>query len=225
MKHCIPAYIWSGDDDQWGRLVATVGHRDIVVVTGPASSAPTDLADRAALTARINQLRTTGCTIVGYVAWNWGHRAQPVIIEDLHQWHRLHVDGAWIDEAPAVFDSALKRAAQGIHGYVRTWRPHASTGLLKGVSCWNPGTWDPTLNEIMRALPQSLWCTVECAAADYPARATDVRSSWPMREIHLAHGAHSIEAAHDLERLMAKVVGYGYATNDGGSNPWDSVRP
>lgn len=226
MKHCIPAYIHWSDDVQWGRLLGTIRPGDIAVVTGPSSGPPTEQADRTALAARIAQLRTSGAIVVGYVAWGYGHKRANVITEELHQWHRMHVDGAWIDEAPATYDPDLRRVAQGLHGYVRSWRPHPDTKMLKGLSCWNPGTWEPGINDIMRSLPASLWCTVECAAVDYPGRATERRSSWPLREIHLAHSAHSPEAAHDIERLMAKVVGWGYATDDGiDGNPWDEVRP
>jgi len=226
VKHCIPAYIHWSDDVQWDRLLATIRPGDIAVVTGPASGPPTEPADRTALAARIAQLRTASAIVVGYVAWGYGHKRAPVITEELHQWHRMAIDGAWIDEAPASYDPVLRRTAQGLHGYVRSWRPHPDTKMLRGLSCWNPGTWEPGINDIMRSLPASLWCTVECAAADYPGRATDRRSSWPLREIHLAHTAHTAEHAHDIERLMAKVVGWGYATNDGpDGNPWDTVRP
>lgn len=53
MKHCIPAYMWVGDDAQWGRLLATIRPGDIAVVTGPSSGPPTEQDDRVALAARI----------------------------------------------------------------------------------------------------------------------------------------------------------------------------
>lgn len=97
--------------------------------------------------------------------------------------------------------------------------------MLKGLSCWNPGVWGDGLPDMMRSLPGSMWCTIECAAADYPLRAMQPRSGTPLREIHLAHTAATPEQANDLERLMAKVAGWGYCTTDGADqNPWDSVR-
>lgn len=132
---------------------------------------------------------------------------------------RLHVDAY----GPVVYGLCGHGDSRTLHGLVRSWVPHLATGLRKGVTAWNPGTWDRSLNGIMRALPGSLWCTIECAHNDYATRAAVKRSTWPEREIHLVHGCPSDGVATGVEAAMR--VGYGYATHDGpDGNPWDSFR-
>lgn len=223
MKRCVPLYVWSGDAANWTRAVQALRRGDIAVVTGPASGPPSAPADVAALAPWVAALHARGVVVVGYTHWSYGNRPLDIVAEDCAQWHRLGADGVWVDETPGQDRDGLLREVRTIHGLVRSWVPHRSTGLRKGVTAWNPGTWDRSLNSIMRALPGSLWCTIECAHNDYAARAAAKRSTWPEREIHLVHGCPSAGVANGVEAAMR--VGYGYATSDGfDGNPWDSFR-
>lgn len=226
MRLCAPLYVWVGDDTEWARAITTLQRGDIAVITGPASGPPTTADDITALGRRTAVLHAKGVTVAGYTHLTYGHRPTADVTADVHAWQRCGVDGVWFDETPAEDQPGLLAALRGLHGYVRSWRPHEATGRLKGITCWNPGTWHPDINAKMRALPASLWCTIECAHTDYPAAAAARRSSWPPREIHLVHSCPSVAEAHNTEALIARNAGYGYATPDGvDGNPWDSFRP
>ena len=217
----VPAYIWHGDDGRWAALLERVQRGDLVIVTGPESGPPRMPLDVVGVRRRIGQLRECAAVIVGYVALGYGARPYGAVMADVGEWRPLGVDGAWFDEAPASITTDVLRSLRGWHGQVRSWRPHISTGRLKGVSAWNPGTWHPSINDAMRALPDSIWCTVECAHEDYAARARVRRSTWPLREVHLVHAcpAGTVTAT---ESEIRRNVGWGYATTDGpDGNPWD----
>lgn len=225
MKRCVPAYIWSGNDDAWARALDGLSDGDVLVVTGPDSGPPTTKAQRVELAPRIAQARDRAeVTVLGYAPWGYGHRRHEHVVNDANEWRAMRVDGVFIDEAPDIWTTDLRRKAVAIHGFIRAnLRPADASGRLRGVSLFNAGTWHESMGDVMRALPGSLWCTWEGAWAQYPTNAK-ASSSWPLREVHLIHSCPTPTDVDTAAARMRKAgVGWGFATTDTLPNPWDGV--
>lgn len=198
-KPLVPAYIWSGDNATWERVVNSLPPG--IAIVNP-NNGPGGVKDPV-LSLRVNDLVARGWEVVGYVATGYLTRSISDIARDVTMWR------FWYPKARGVFfDEIPNSGAQTLEALMAL----QSMGKRLGGSCiFNPGA--PVPPRYLSVVKNSIFVTFEDTYANYrwegAATPTD-------REAHLVYG---VPAGVNLNIAAP----YGFATTDVLPNPWDGV--
>lgn len=196
-KPLVPAYIWSGDDATWTRVMDSLPPG--IAVVNP-NNGPGGVKD-AALARRVDALVAKGWEVVGYVATGYLTRSLSDIARDVTLWR------FWYPKARGIFfDEIPNSGMQTLEALMAL----QSMGKRLGGSCiFNPGA--PVPPRYLSVVKNSIFVTFEDTYADYaPTTATSDR------EAHLVYGV-------PVGTNLSIAAPYGFATTDVLPNPWDGV--
>lgn len=216
IKLFVPAYFYPAGEGlkEWQKLIAASKEVSIVAVANPASG-PGDRTD-ANHDKIISRASKAGVTVIGYVSTQYANRPIDQVKADVDRWHTLY---------PAIggilFDEQTSDASQ--LDFYRELYDDARRKSKGGFVASNPG--------------------VPCDAAYFAASRPDVISVFEAHQAFdqftLPAGWGNFERRHSAalpydtrdarqmrERLRRAVelrLGYFYATDDNGANPWDRL--
>jgi hypothetical protein len=177
MTTLIPLYVHPAVDPPAWRAVAAAGPGSTAIINvhnGPG------LGPEAAYEVAVEQLRTAGIPMIGYVDLDYCRRAETDVLDDVAGWQRYPVQGVFFDQVPSS-PSALDEVAR----YARQ---------VPGTVVLNPGTRpDPGY-----ATLADLVCTFEGPWSAY--RRLPDEPDWP----NAAHLVYGVPTA-DLDQAQARL--------------------
>lgn len=203
-----PTYIW---DD----VAAANSLVPVTAIINPANG-PGGGPPNSDYVVGLNDLRSAGVTILGYVYTSYGARDSNAVKADIDLYdHYFDIDGIFFDE---VASSATQLAYyQNLYTYVLD-RPNLERVVL------NPGT---HIDEVyVSTLSQATAIIYEDAASSWNGYAPDgyVYEYAPERFAMLAHSVgDSGQLAQLIDLATTRQIAYVYLTDDSLPNPWNSL--
>jgi hypothetical protein len=211
VRMAVPAYFEPGPE--WQRLISAapvVG----MIVFNPDSGPGT--ATDPLYTQALSQAETAGITVLGYVATNYGARAEADVIADINKYYDLYTpSGIYFAEGPMDADctpmeAMYHRMADAVHAR----DPHAFLAV---------GTrFCPTYIYFFDMMVQFArnWSEYQ---TDYTPPSWMPANS-PQRFVHFIHDVPASDASAALSRVIANGAGWVFVTDQTDPNPW-SVLP
>lgn len=96
----VPAYFYPSFDpaqSNWDEMTAAASKTNITAIMNPASGSGS--AVNSDYTAAVNTFRAAGGKVIGYVATNYGARAQADVINEINNYQNFYnIDGIFLDE-------------------------------------------------------------------------------------------------------------------------------
>lgn len=210
VKMAVPAYFVPGPD--WQRIIAgapTVG----MIVFNPDSGPGT--ATDPGYTQVIGQAQAAGITVLGYVATNYGQRAEADVAADINRYYDLYTpSGIYLAEGPMDADCAgMEAMYHRLSDAVRARDPSAYLAV---------GTrYCPTYIFFFDLMVQF--------ARNWPEYQTDyappdwMPANSPQRFCHFVHSVPGTDAARALSMAIANGAGWVFATDGTEPNPWGAL--
>jgi len=212
----VPAYFYPSPGSDWLDLNAAAPRIPITAIMNPGSG-PGNFQDNNYVNA-VNNLRTAGGKVIGYVSTSWGARSAADVKADIDKYvNWYNVDGIFFDEMTNTGTNATLNHYQDLYGYVKNINP---AWEVMG----NPGT-STTESYLTRPVADSL-IVFESFASNYPGYTP---SSWnfnhdPSRIGHLVHSEPGeANMLNHLDLAVARNAGQVYVTDDVMNNPWDRL--
>jgi hypothetical protein len=205
-----PAYYTPGAE--WNRLIAaapTVG----MIVFNPASGPGT--STDAAYTDAIARAQAAGIVVLGYVATNYGARAEAEVTADINNYYDLYTpDGIYFAEGPMDADcTALEEMYHRLSSAVRA--RDAQAYLAVGTR------FCPTYIVFFDLMVQFArnWTEYQ---NEYTVPSWMPANS-PQRFIHIIHSVPSADAGRAMSLAIANGAGWVYVTDQTDPNPWGQL--
>ena len=210
VKMAVPAYFVPGPE--WQRVIAgapTVG----MIVFNPDSGPGT--ATDPGYTQVIGQAQAAGITVLGYVATNYGQRAEADVAADINRYYDLYApSGIYLAEGPMDADcTGMEAMYHRLSDAVRARDPSAYLAV---------GTrYCPTYIFFFDLMVQF--------ARNWPEYQTDyappdwMPANSPQRFCHFVHSVPGTDAARALSMAIANGAGWVFATDGTEPNPWAAL--
>ncbi len=212
----VPAYFYPSNNSPWDDLNAAASRIPVTAIMNPGSG-PGNFQDSNYVNA-VNDLRTAGGKVIGYVSTSWGARSAADVKADIDKYvNWYNVDGIFFDEMTNTGTTPTLNHYQGLYDYVKAINP---AWEVMG----NPGT-TTTESYLTRPAADSL-IVFESFATNYPG---NVPSSWnfnhdPSKIGHLVHTTASEgDMLNFLDLAVQRNAGQVYITDDVLNNPWDTL--
>ncbi len=205
----VPAYFYPGP--VWDRTTSgspTIGR---TLIVNPASGPGTE--PDANYVATVQGVRMAGARVVGYVHTSYGARPVDAVLADIERYRE------WYGVVDVFLDEVSSSA-----GDLEYYRPVAEhIRAAEGQVLLNPGTHP---DERYMALGDQV-VTFEGTYDTY--RRIQV-PAWtaaypPGRFTHLVYSTSKRQLSTALSLASQRRAGNVYVTNDGGTNPWDTLPP
>jgi len=208
VKMAVPAY-FDPPSAQWQHLIAsapTVG----MIVFNP-DSGPGNAMDQSYVKV-IADAQAAGITMLGYVATNYGARAEADVIADINRYYDFYaLSGIYFAEGPMDADctsmeAMYHRMADAVHA--RDPRAFLAVGTR----------FCPTYIYFFDLMVQFArnWTEYQ---TDY-APPSWMPTNSPQRFAHFVHSVPSTEAGAALSRAMMNGAGWVFVTDQAEPNPW-----
>ena len=202
-----PTYLW---DD----VAAAANQVPLTVIINP-NSGPDGGPPNSDFVVGLNDLRSAGVTILGYVYTSYGARNITNVKADIDLYDQhFNIHGIFLDEV-ANTTNQLSYYTQ-LYAYIKS-RPHLSLVFA------NPGT---HTDEAYIATPTADTTVIFETDTGWPQYVPDAYvSNYPAARFAALPYAASTEALmrSNIDLAVQRNVGFIYVTNDGGSNPWDTL--
>ena len=206
----IPLYTYPGTT--WTQVIAakTANPSVPIVVTINPSSGPGSSSD-SNFVSGIQQLQAAGVTVLGYVYTSYGSRSTSAVESDINAYiNWYHVDGIMFDEMSNVDGSQTYYST--LTNYVHS---HGMT-----LSVGNPGT--STLSSYVGTVD-----VLSISEGSMPSASTlqanTFNGAYPKSDFEfVAYGVSSLPSQSTIT-TDSNYVAWIYITNDGGSNPYDTL--
>lgn len=211
-KIAIPAYFYPEENSTyWQQLINSAGPVGLVVVNpsdGPGNSKDLNY-ERI-----INNLRSAGIKVIGYVYSSYGNRNVSEVKSDIDKFFQWYtIDGIFVDEA----DNSSSKVGyySEIYNYIKQTYGNDKLVVL------NPGT--NTIEEYMNV--SDIIITFE---DDYQNYLSWTPSGWenkysPERFWHLIINTSSANLKTAIDLSKERKIGWIYVTDDNLPNPWDTL--
>ncbi len=212
----VPAYFYPTAGSPWNDLNTAASRIPVTAIMNPGSG-PGNIQDSNYVNA-VNNLRTAGGKVIGYVSTSWGARSSVDVKADIDKyvnWYNL--DGIFFDEMTNTGTTPTLNHYQDLYDYVKAINP---AWEVMG----NPGT-STTETYLTRPVADSL-LVFESFATNYPGYTP---SSWnfnhdPSTIGHLVHTtANEADMLSYLDLAVQRNAGQVYVTDDVLNNPWDTL--
>jgi hypothetical protein len=212
----VPAYFYPAGEGQkeWDRLIAAAEEAPIVAIANPASG-PGERVDPNS-TKVISQATRAGVKGIGYVSTRYAKQSPAEVKAEIDRWQHFYpaIGGIFVDE----------QTSDGAHvDYYRKLFDYARSKIKDGFMASNPGV--PCDASYFTATRADVICVFEHHAG-YDDFA--LPTSW--REAERRHAAFLPYQTADADRMRQRLrravelqMGYFYATDDGGADPWDRL--
>jgi hypothetical protein len=211
----VPAYFHPAvRADDWSRLAAAAAQVPTIVVLNP-SNGPGRRVDPY-YPPVLQQLKSAGATVVGYVYTQWGRRSLSAVKSSVQTFYALYptIDGIFVDEMAAQASTRLLAYYRELAAFVRAQRDGAR---LVG----NPGcAFDRAFYDQRCA---DLFVDQEGPLADF---AGQPRAAWSGQAPTAAFGEIAFGAPSSSEgarQLRRRGAGWVYCTNLAGDNPYEAL--
>jgi hypothetical protein len=210
VKMAVPAYFSPGPE--WQRVIAgapTVG----LIVFNPNSGPGT--ATDPGYTQVIAQAQAAGITVLGYVATNYGQRAEADVAADINRYYDLYTPtGIYLAEGPMDVDCAgMEAMYHRLSDVVRARDPSAYLAV---------GTrFCPTYIFFFDLMVQF--------ARNWPEYQTDyappdwMPANSPQRFCHFVHSVPPTDVARAMSLTISNGAGYVFTTDGTEPNPWGAL--
>jgi len=212
----VPAYFYPVNNSPWDDLNAAASRIPVTAIMNPGSG-PGNLQDSNYVNA-VNNLRTAGGKVIGYVPTSWGARSAVDVKADIDKYvNWYNIDGIFFDEMTNTGTTSTLNHYQDLYDYVKAINP---AWEVMG----NPGT-STTESYLARPAADSL-IVFESFATNYPGYTP---SSWnfnhdPSAIGHLVHTtANEADMLNYLDLAVQRNAGQVYVTDDVLNNPWDTL--
>jgi hypothetical protein len=209
----VPAYFYPGA--LWDKLNWTAGRCPVIAIMNP-NSGP-DVSVNSDYTAAVTAFNQAGGRTIGYVYTSYGARDIAAAKADIDRYFSFYpVSGIFLDEMANDATIAHLDYYSSLYQYI-----HAKgTNLLVAG---NPGI--NTLESYLARPCADVLVTYE-SASGYSTYQAD---AWTTNHLarHFCHLPYSVPTAtvmsNCLDLASARNAGWVYVTDDGGSNPYDSL--
>lgn len=212
----VPAYFYPAGDGlkDWERLLAAARDVPIVAIANPASG-PGERAD-ANHAKIISRAARAGVKIIGYVSTRYAKKPLPTVKAEVDRWRNFYPSIGGI-----FFDEQTGDAAQV--EYYRQAFVHCREKIEDGFVASNPGV--PCDAGYIATAKADLICVFENHQG---FDAFQPPAVWGAKERRhaaaLAYDTMNADQMRDRARRAAELqLGYFYATDDNGANPWDRL--
>ena len=212
----VQAYFYPVPNSPWDNLNAAASRIPVTAIMNPGSG-PGNIQDSNYVNA-VDNLRTAGGKVIGYVPTTWGARPAADVKADIDKYVSWYnIDGIFFDEMASSGSNSSLNYYQGIYDYVKGINP---AWEVMG----NPGT-TTAESYLTRPAADSL-IVFESFASDYPGYTP---SGWnfnhdPSQIGHLVHTtANQADMLTYLDLAVQRNAGQVYVTDDALNNPWDTL--
>jgi spherulation-specific family 4 protein len=212
----VPAYFYPTNNSPWDDLNLAAARIPVTAIMNPGSG-PGNLQDSNYVNV-VNNLRTAGGKVIGYVSTSYGARSSATVKADIDKYvNWYNIDGIFFDEMTNTGSTSTLNYYQDIYDYVKAINP---TWEVMG----NPGT-ATTESYLTRPAADSL-LVFESFATNYPSYTP---SNWnfnqdPSAIGHLVHTtASEADMLNYLDLAVQRNAGQVYITDDVLGNPWDTL--
>jgi hypothetical protein len=198
----------------WDDVAAAAHQVPITAIINP-NNGPYGLPPNSDYVVGLNDLRTNGVTILGYVFTSYGGRDTNLVKADIDLYDQFYnIDGIFLDE---VSSTTNKLTYYGqIYDYIKS-RPH----LRQVVT--NPGT---QMDQAYVARPATDTTVIFENGSGWNSYTPDTYVSHynSQRFAMLVYSVATAGAMRsNIDLAVQRNIAYVYVTNDGGANPWDSL--
>jgi hypothetical protein len=215
----IPLYSYPNwydpDNYVWGEVAAAANHLPVTAVINPEDG-PVSCPPNSDYQHGLDELRTAGVTILGYVYTSYGTRDPALVQADVDLYDQcFDIDGIFFDETSST--SADLAYYTMLYNYVKS-KPNLDSVVL------NPGT---QVEESYLGTPAGDTTVIfEGQSGDWTPYIPDAYLSayTPDRFAMLAYDVPEADSMCASAALAhQRGLGYVYLTDDGLPNPWDSL--
>lgn len=216
----VPAYFypswWDSEANQWDELTVSAGQVSLVAImnpdSGPGSGVNSDY------THEVDALRAAGGRVIGYVPTTYGNRPLGEVLSDVDVYYAWYgIDGIYFDETTADADAGHLAYYQSCYDYVRGLDAGAVVILGQGTASTQDYATRST-QLLVHEADNAVLPFVEWTPAPWTAPYGADRFS--VLAYNVADAA-AMRAA--VDHAVANDAGWVYFTDDGGTNPWDSL--
>ncbi len=212
----VPAYFYPVPGSPWNDLNTAAARIPVTAIMNPGSG-PGNFLDTNYVNV-VNNLRSAGGKVIGYVSTSWGARSSSAVKADVDKYvNWYNVDGIFFDEMTNTGSASTLNHYQDLYDYVKAINP---AWEVMG----NPGS-TTTESYLTRPVADSL-LVFESFATNYPGYTP---SPWnnnhdPSKIGHLVHTtASEADMLNYLDLAVQRNAGQIYVTDDVMNNPWDTL--
>jgi hypothetical protein len=216
LRLLVPAYIYPTPEGrkEWHRLMDAAARVDLVAIVNPESGP--GAVPNPDYSAVIAEAARHGVKLVGYVNTGYGDLPAEKVKADIDAWVRFYrpIGGFFLDQQPrdARHAAYLADISSFARGKIRDALIITNPGSPCDVSYLARHASDVAC---VFASPESI------SLLDMP---NDLKGYDPSRFAAMAYQVKDAEAMRDmLRQAILKRIGYVYATDGKGSNPWDHL--
>jgi hypothetical protein len=216
VKLFVPAYFYPAGEGlkEWDRLIAAAKEAPIVAIANPASG-PGERVDLN-YTMVIGRAVRAGVTVIGYVSTRYAKQPLAQVKSDMDRWKEFYpsINGIFFDEQTS--DASQVDYYRDAFEYARHKFKDAFVASNPGVPC------DVAYATVARS---DLICVFEHFEGYDEFR---LPRTWGeeqrKRAAVLPYKTTNAEQMRQrLHRAVQRQIGYFYATDDSGDNPWDRL--
>ncbi|MEQ1666901.1 MAG: spherulation-specific family 4 protein [Sulfuriferula sp.] len=217
LEALVPAYFDpTSNPNAWNTLTSTASKIPLSAIMNP-NSGPGSAQDTSYLNAT-NNLRIAGGHVLGYVATSYGARPIGDVMADVNKYIAWYpVDGIFLDEMTSDANSSHYSYYQSIYNQIKALNVNYRI-------IGNPGT--NTQETYLTTPTADALVIFENTAKSY---SKFIPSSWVKNYNRqgFASLVYSLNNSAQIKTFLNQAVsgnsGLVYLTNDGGSNPWDTL--
>ncbi|NOT16647.1 MAG: hypothetical protein HOP20_01100 [Sulfuriferula sp.] len=217
LEALVPAYFDpSSNPTAWSTLANTAAKIPLSAIMNP-NSGPGSAQDSNYVTAT-NNLRVAGGHVLGYVATSYGARPIADVMSDVNKYIAWYpVDGIFLDEMTSDANSTHYSYYQSIYNQIKAIN-------LNYRIIGNPGT--NTQEAYLTTPTADALVIFESTAKNYQKFTPSAWTNNYGRQ-HFVNLVYSLSTSSQIKTFLNRAAnsntGLVYLTNDGGSNPWDTL--
>jgi Spherulation-specific family 4 len=220
LKLGVPVYWWPGTST-YDTQMTDAGGSKIGFAIANINSGPGTGGTQSNFNTQINNERTAGIKVYGYVWTNYGSQPLATAETDIDNWYSWYnLDGILFDGAPGTgWSSAQKTYYKTLYDYVKAKtgaKVHGKTVVL------NPGTiTDEYAMSVSDIVSDYEDVEANYAGATFPSWTKNYAATRFFHVIHTSGGISQMQA--DISLAKTRNVGYVFVTTDTTPNPYDTL--
>lgn len=212
----VPAYFDPGSNaTNWNSLAAAAQRVPLVAIMNPNNGPSTSA--KASYARAITNVQAAGGQVIGYIYSSYTRRPLIELETDIDRYLSFYkIDGFFVDEMTNDSVAAHLSYYEELYRYIKSKNPSYRVMGNPGIN---------TLSIYMERPVADALVTFE-SNAGYPSYRPDVWTQTPPvgRFAHLLYAVSTAETMTNYVQLARqRNAGYVYVTDDGGTNPWDTL--
>jgi hypothetical protein len=216
IKLFVPAYFYPAGEGlkEWEKLIAAAKKVPIVAIANPASG-PGERSDPNHVEV-ISRASKSGVRVIGYVSTQYAKRSIEQVKADVDLWRKLYpaVEGIFFDEQTS--DASQLKYYREAFDYARRQIKDAFIASNPGVPC--------DAAYFAASNPDAISIFEHHQGYDQFMPPADLENAPRRRSAVLPYDTRDAQQMRERLRRAADLhLGYFYATDDNGANPWDRL--